>query len=248
MVTLKKKHLHKSDDTWCSVYLVLLAFLLSNSSFEGIVIWLISQDHEISWLFTLAFNFCRILKSIFPFGLGLLLFVSAMTPGSHLLSLIITLILCRLCVRKIPNWVFLLFLMLANDIEFNPGPRYHEGFFSFMNWNLNSLVKNNFERVKLIEAHNSLFNYDIISLCETGLNASTEIPDPLLNDYTFISANHKNNASHGGVGLFFKNSLPLTNRSDIAFNESIVVELNFRRKKIFFIVVYRSPSFKQNTP
>ena len=32
---------------------------------------------------------------------------------------------------------------------------------------LNSLTKDNFSRLNLLEAHNSLFNYDIISLCET---------------------------------------------------------------------------------
>ena len=33
---------------------------------------------------------------------------------------------------------------------------------------LNSLTKDNFIRLNLLEAHNSLFNYDIISLCETS--------------------------------------------------------------------------------
>ena len=32
---------------------------------------------------------------------------------------------------------------------------------------LNSLTKDNFIRLNLPEAHSSLFNYDIISLCET---------------------------------------------------------------------------------
>ena len=103
-----------------------------------------------------------------------------------------------------------------------------------MNWNLNSIAKNNFERVQLIEAHNSIFNYDLISLCETSLNKSTEIPGSLLNDYTFIAVNHPDNVTHGGVRLFYKNSLPPKLRNDLAFRESIVVELNFGRKKIFF--------------
>ena len=142
----------------------------------------------------------------------------------------------------------MLLLLLANDIEINPGPTHDDNFFTFMNWNLNSLAKNDFERMKLIEAHNSLFNYDLISLCETGLNSIITIPDPLLNDYTFISANNINNVSHGGVGLFYKNSLPTINRSDLAFEESIVVELKFGRKKFFFTVLYRSPSIKHKSP
>jgi exonuclease III len=102
-----------------------------------------------------------------------------------------------------------------------------------MNWNLNSLVKDNFQRVQAIEAHNALFNYDLISICETSLNDSIEIPDPLLNDYTFITANHPDNVTHGGVGLFYKNTLPLKRREDLSFDETIVVELKFGRKKYF---------------
>ena len=130
----------------------------------------------------------------------------------------------------------------------NPGPQYQNEFFSFMNWNLNSLPKNDFERAQLIEAHNSIFNYDIISLCEISLNDKIKVPDPLLNDYTFLSAKNPNNETHGGVGLFYKNSLPLIVRNDLSFNETIVVELNFGRKKVFFTVLYRSPSIKHSTP
>ena len=117
-----------------------------------------------------------------------------------------------------------------------------------MNWNLNSIVKNNFERVQLLEAHNSLFDYDLISLCETSLNESAVIPDPLLNGYTFIPSNHPDNVSHGGVGLFYKDSLPLKHREDLSFDESIVVELRFGLKKIFFTVIYHSPSVKYSSP
>ena len=86
-----------------------------------------------------------------------------------------------------------------------------------------------------------------MSLCEMSLNESTEIPDSLLNDYTFIAVNHPDNVTHGGVGLFYKNSLPLKLRNDLAFRESIVVELKFGRKKIFFTLLYRSPSFKYSS-
>ena len=109
--------------------------------------------------------------------------------------------------RNKPIWVPFLLILLSNDVELNPGDHYHESFFSFINWNLNSLPKNNFERVQLIEAHNSLFNYDLISLCETSLTSNNEVPDPLLNNYTFIPANHPSDAPHGGVGLLYRNSL-----------------------------------------
>ena len=100
-----------------------------------------------------------------------------------------------------------------------------------MSWNVNSLAKDNFQRVGLIEAHNSIFNYDQISICETSLNESfndsVELPDTLLNDYTFVPANNPVNSRNGEVGLFYKNSLPVTVRNDLSFDESIVVELKF---------------------
>ena len=79
------------------------------------------------------------------------------------------------------------------------------------------------------------------------MNDSVEIPDNLLQDYTFVPENNPNNTRRGGVGLFYRNSLPIKIRKDLAFNESIVAELNFGRKKIFFTVIYRSPSFDHNS-
>ena len=34
------------------------------------------------------------------------------------------------------------------------------------------------------------------------------------------------NSRYGGVGLFYKNSLPIKIRNDLSFDESIVIELN----------------------
>ena len=105
----------------------------------------------------------------------------------------------------------------------------------------------NFQRTRLIEAYNALFNYDLISICETSLNDSVELPETLLNDYTFVSANNPANVRHGGDGLFFKNSLHVKVRNDLSFDESIVIELMFGRKKTFFTVLYRSPAFKHTS-
>ena len=41
-----------------------------------------------------------------------------------------------------------------------------------MNWNLNSLTKDNF-------AHNSMFNYDLISVCETNLDDTVDLLETL---------------------------------------------------------------------
>ena len=80
----------------------------------------------------------------------------------------------------------------------------------------------------------------MISICETSLNDTVEIPEPLLNEYTFVSAINPANKRHGGVGLFYKNSLLVILRSDLSFDESIVVELKFGRKNILYCFVSES--------
>ena len=71
---------------------------------------------------------------------------------------------------------------LSNDNHLNSQPHFQNNFFNFMSWNLNSLAKDNFQRIRLIEAHNTFFNYDLISICETSLNDSVELPETLIND------------------------------------------------------------------
>ena len=176
------------------------------------------------------------------------IFTDAISPETHILSIFVFQIWCHKQSSNVPKWLPFLLLLMANDVELNPGPPLQNQFFSFMNWNLNSLVKENFGRVGLIEAHNAIFDYDLISVCETNLNDSIEIPDPLLKDYNFISSNHPGNVSHGGVGLFYKDSLPVIHRRDLSFDECIVIELKFGRKKIFFTVLYRSPASKHGSP
>ena len=150
--------------------------------------------------------------------------------------------------RNNPQWLQILLIALSNDVHQNPGPAFHSSFFTFMTWNVNSLAKDDFNGVRLIEAENSNIDYDLIAICETSLNDSVKLPDKLLNNYAFVPCNNPTNTRHGGVGLFYKNSLPIKIRNDLSFDESIVVELNFGRKKIFFTVIYRSPAFKHTSP
>ena len=59
-----------------------------------------------------------------------------------------------------------------------------------MSWNSNSIGKDDFLRVSLIEAHNSIFNYNIMSTCETSLNDLVALPETRLNGYRFVSSNN----------------------------------------------------------
>ena len=148
-------------------------------------------------------------------------------------------------------WILNL-LLLSGDIHPNPGPplseEFNSGFLSFCNWNLNSLATNDFHRITLLNAENTIHKYDIISLCETSLNEETVVPPDAIPGYNFHPLNHPSGGRHGGVGIFYKDSLPLRIREDLSFDECLVSELRFGRKKIFFTVFYRNPSHKASSP
>ena len=142
---------------------------------------------------------------------------------------------CNFPLESIALWIFLMRLVLCPDIHPNPGPgrsnNFAGGFFSFCNWNLNTLSKEDFTRITLLEAHNTEHNYDIISLCETSLDDNVQVPE--MPGYKFHSCNHPDGNRSGGVGIFYKESLPLKIRDDLSFNESIVCELIFGQRHIF---------------
>ena len=175
------------------------------------------------------------------------IFSTSVSSATCILSLVVFQSSIVAITKNVPHWLSFVLILLSNDIEFNPGPLFQNSFFTFMSWNLNSLAKNDFQRISLIEAHNSVYNYDLISLCETSLNDNVELPESLLEDYTFEPANHPSNTRRGGVGLLYKTSLPVIIRKDLSFPESIVAELKFGKKKVFFTVLYRSPSNDHNS-
>ena len=45
--------------------------------------------------------------------------------------------------KKVSQWFVIILILLSNDIHVNPGP-YCENNLKFMNWNVNSLAKDNF--------------------------------------------------------------------------------------------------------
>ena len=130
----------------------------------------------------------------------------------------------------------------SNDIHVNLGPNNENKVFSVSIWNCNSIVKNTFNRVDLLKVHASIYNYDVMSLCETSLNDDVEIPG-----YNFVPVNHPSGNKRGGGGFFYKDNLTLKVRNDLSFNECLVSEVLIGKRKVFYSVCYRSPSMKANT-
>ena len=141
----------------------------------------IQQNPSFGCIIDILLKCSKIITQIKTVFLPLYMFSIAVTPAACILCLLVIQIWCHSCTKKVSPWLPIILILLSNDIKLNPGPLFQNTIFSFMNWNLNSLAKGNFERVRLIEAHNSIFNYDLISICETSLNDSVEIPDYLMN-------------------------------------------------------------------
>ena len=230
------------------LYLITFGLFLRECDNEILLI-IISTNTEFGNAYVILHKFRKIISKIITDTLSIYIFVIANTPATCILCLMVYQTWCYLCIENVLNWLLIILNLLSNDVHLNPGSKYKNKFFNFMSWNVNSMAKDNFQRVRLIEAHNSIYNYDLISICETSLNDSVELPETLLNDYTFVAANHLANTRHGGgVGLFYKKSLPAKIRDNFSFDESIVIELKFGRKKIFFTVLYRSPASNHTSP
>ena len=140
-------------------------------------------------------------------------------------------------------WVAPRLILLCCDVNPNPGP----DTFKFCCWNLNSIIAYDFLQVTLIEAYNSLYNYDLLGIVETHLDDTIDQERLALKGYNLITCNHPLNIKRGGVGLYIKESLSNKRRPDMTtLSECIVCELHLDRKKYFFVVLYRSPSQDQD--
>ena len=126
-------------------------------------------------------------------------------------------------------------LIRSGDIEIQPGPI--KNALKFCHWNLNSVLAHDRIKVSLLEAYNSVYNYDILVLGETYLSGD------ISHDETFIEGFSKNpfrkddtsGLRKGGVCMYFKENLPIKRRVDLETlcAEGIVTEITLHRKKIF---------------
>ena len=119
---------------------------------------------------------------------------------------------------------------------------------SCLHLNIRSLLKN----VSLLEE--LMISYkitpNIIGVCETKLNENINLDPILLNNYTFHFKNSMSKA--GGVGIYIKNSIIHTLRTDLNFNsanyESVWLELSIgaHNEKILVGLIYRHPGSSIN--
>ena len=56
-------------------------------------------------------------------------------------------------------------------------------------------------------------------------------------------SDHPSDSKIGGVCVYYRENLPIRRRLDLEFlQETVVAEINFSRKKVFFLAIYRSPN------
>ena len=147
------------------------------------------------------------------------------------------------CYTLHTQWLVFATILLCGDVETNPGPETLD----FCCWNLNSIAAHDFLRISLIEAYNSVCNYDLIGIVETHIDSTVDEDRLALDGYTFYKENHPQDVKRGGVGLYVKDALPSKNRPDlVTLPECVVCEIQLNKKKYFFVVIYRSPSQNQN--
>ena len=130
--------------------------------------------------FLLLFLLYKTFISCFPSKISVATFTKRVHSVIHwicflafksLIRVIIFYVYLFLSIPLTTRWYFQLVISLSNDISKNPGPQHSNNFdrvspyFSFCNWNLNTLSKDEFSRVSLLNAHNSIHNYD---MCETS--------------------------------------------------------------------------------
>ena len=128
-------------------------------------------------------------------------------------------------------------LIRSGDIEIQPGPI--KNALKFCHWNLNSVLAHDRIKISLLEAYNSVYNYDILVSGETYLSGDIN------HDEAFIEGFSKNpfrkdgpsGLRKGGVCIYFKENLPIKRRVDLETlcAEGIVTEITLHRKKKHFL-------------
>ena len=68
----------------------------------------------------------------------------------------------------------LLSLFVCGDVELNPGPKNRNSCYNFSicHWNLNGITANNFAKVNVLQAYNSIHYFYLICLSESYLDSS----------------------------------------------------------------------------
>ena len=161
-------------------------------------------------------------------------------------SIVYAILICQFLELLLPmgDYHLHILLLIVGDVETNPGPQ-QQICLRFFHWNLNSICDRGHIKILLIEAYNSVRKFDVIALSETMLDDMISNEDVHIEGFSseVYRSDHPSNTKTGGVCLYFREGLAIKRRQDLEIiQEMVVSEMCIARKKIFFVVLYRSPS------
>ena len=133
----------------------------------SIFFWILLNEHNETWYslllilldtnfrlnFRLSTQLTHMLNRVFSF-VTTYTFYLAITP-TYILCIFVFQNSCCYITKNSPEWLHVFLIILSNDIHQNPGP-IANSFFTFMNWNVNSIAKDNFHCLKLLWATTSI--------------------------------------------------------------------------------------------
>ena len=112
---------------------------------------------------------------------------------------------------------------------------------------MSGLPTDNFLKKTLLQAFLCVNNFDIVVLGETHLTSKIDNNDLEIGGYSFERSDHPNDDARGGIGIYYKSSLPCIFKPELTtLNESLVFQVKIGRKKCFFTCLYRNPSNENN--
>ena len=125
-------------------------------------------------------------------------------------------------------------LRSCGNIETNSGRKYSS--LTLRHWNLNGRTVHDSIKISLLQACILQHNYEIICLSETFLNSSIESNDDgiSIDGYNSIRSDHPSDSKMGGVGIYYKEHIPLIKRDDICtLGNCLVMEMYSKGEKHF---------------
>ena len=155
----------------------------------------------------------------------------------------------------VTGWLYFL-ILLAGDIELNPGPyspdislssdssgspmdvSVFESNFSVVHYNVQSLLN----KIDLLQVE--LSHFDVIALSETWLSLSIDDTDLKLLNYQSPFRKDRQTNNYGGVIVYVRDNIPCKRRPDLEVQglESLWLELRLKSKVVLFGTFYRPPN------
>ena len=138
--------------------------------------------------------------------------------------------------------VLQILLVISGSVEINPGPATPtKNNLTFAFWNLDSIPAREFARIPILETLHSTYGFDIFGVCESMLTEDILNEDILVGGYSpdILRSDKPSSIRNGEVCLYYKESLPIKERTDIeTLPETIVAEIKLNRNKIFLVLSY----------